>query len=135
MAEEWEDCPDTDAEWAILDLDGFSAEAVKESAKQHGGVSLIGLDSPTPFLRIGNMHFKGSYDAPLGSDLIFATSANQAIQPRLRGPFRIRLLLGGWYSKPYHRHCSYRATIRPRKRYIQQSEYYAGSESGLHGRR
>ncbi|CAB4374430.1 hypothetical protein RhiirA5_497691 [Rhizophagus irregularis] len=33
--------------------------------------SLIGLDTDTPYLRIGNIHFKGEYDETIGTDLIF----------------------------------------------------------------
>ena len=30
-----------------------------------------GLDTDTPYLRIGNIHFKGEYDETIGTDLIF----------------------------------------------------------------
>ncbi|CAI2163837.1 2689_t:CDS:2 [Funneliformis geosporum] len=33
--------------------------------------SLIGLDTDTPYLRIGGIHFKGDYDETIGTDLIF----------------------------------------------------------------
>ncbi|KAI9325487.1 hypothetical protein BDR26DRAFT_189289 [Obelidium mucronatum] len=75
-ADEWEDCPLADDEYIVLDVNGFSAESIKEAARSHNGVSLIGLDSPEPMLRIGNMHFKGAFDTSIGSDIIFATSSN-----------------------------------------------------------
>ncbi|KAJ3196936.1 hypothetical protein HDU82_001605 [Entophlyctis luteolus] len=73
--DEWEDCPDTDDSYVVLDVPGFSSEALLQTAKANGGVSLIGLDTPTPFLRVGSLHFTGVFDAAQGSDVIFATSA------------------------------------------------------------
>ncbi|KAJ3020622.1 UNVERIFIED_CONTAM: hypothetical protein HDU68_010085 [Siphonaria sp. JEL0065] len=81
-ADEWEDCPDTEDSYIVLDINGFSSDSIKEAARVHGGVSLIGLDTPEPILRIGNMHFKGTFDNSLGSDVIFAASTNQSGLPK-----------------------------------------------------
>ncbi|GBC10839.1 hypothetical protein RclHR1_09950003 [Rhizophagus clarus] len=43
--------------------------------------SLIGLDTDTPYLRIGNIHFKGEYDETIGTDLIFFPESDP-INPR-----------------------------------------------------
>ncbi|KAJ3249255.1 hypothetical protein HDU78_005395 [Chytriomyces hyalinus] len=79
--DEWEDCPDTDASWVVMDIAGLSSDGVKEASK-NGGVSLMGLDTATPYLRIGNMHFKGAFDSSLGTDLVFAASANASTHTR-----------------------------------------------------
>jgi hypothetical protein len=40
-------------------------------AASASGVKLIGMDTPTPYLRIGNLTFKGKHDLNVGTDLIF----------------------------------------------------------------
>ncbi|ORY49190.1 hypothetical protein BCR33DRAFT_714217 [Rhizoclosmatium globosum] len=75
-AHEWEDCPEAEDEWIVMDVNGFSVDSIKDAARAHGGLSLIGLDSEEPILKIGNMHFRGVFDNSLGSDMIFATSSN-----------------------------------------------------------
>ncbi|CAG8438217.1 2738_t:CDS:2 [Acaulospora morrowiae] len=51
-------------------IDNESAES-KQTEKEEITYSLIGLDTESPRLRIGNMHFKGEYDESVGTDLIF----------------------------------------------------------------
>ncbi|KAJ3164629.1 hypothetical protein HDU88_005277 [Geranomyces variabilis] len=82
--DEWEE-----TKYIVLDVGSELAAAdVQAAAAEHQGVSIIGLDSPTPYLRIGNMIFQGAVDRTLGTDLIFATSAQDGTraQRALRGP-------------------------------------------------
>ncbi|KAJ3327938.1 hypothetical protein HDU76_010858 [Blyttiomyces sp. JEL0837] len=71
---EWEE----ETSYLVLDLGPeVPADAIKSAVKSFEGLSLIGLESPNPMLRIGNMIFKGSFDSTLGTDMVFATSASR----------------------------------------------------------
>ncbi|KAI8593347.1 hypothetical protein BDZ88DRAFT_139496 [Geranomyces variabilis] len=83
--DEWEE----ETKYIVLDVGSELAAAdVQAAAAEHQGVSIIGLDSATPYLRIGDMIFQGAVDRTLGTDLIFATSAQDGTraQRALRGP-------------------------------------------------
>jgi hypothetical protein len=41
-----------------------------------------GLDTSTPFLRLGNTIYRGAFDTTIGTDLIFAASATR---PKKKG--------------------------------------------------
>ncbi|KAI9285645.1 hypothetical protein BC943DRAFT_322711 [Umbelopsis sp. AD052] len=40
-----------------------------ESAESNGGYSLIGLDTPTPYLQLGSEIYQGEFDETIGSNL------------------------------------------------------------------
>jgi hypothetical protein len=57
-------------EYVILDTGPRTSTQTLLSASS-SGVKLIGMDTPTPFLRIGGLMFKGKHDLNVGSDMIF----------------------------------------------------------------
>ncbi|KAJ3281571.1 hypothetical protein HK104_011393 [Borealophlyctis nickersoniae] len=82
--------------YVVLDLGSdFTKEMIEAAATVHDGVSLIngnqrktkkmylqGLDTPTPFLRVGNLIYKGTLDQTVGTDLIFSASAQDESRPK-----------------------------------------------------
>ncbi|KAJ3112688.1 hypothetical protein HK100_002241 [Physocladia obscura] len=78
--EEWETCPDNIDNYVVLDVDGFSADAIQKAAKLNHGIAIMGLETESPFMRIGTMFFKGVFDNSIGSDIIFATSDSSSSQ-------------------------------------------------------
>ncbi|ORX92071.1 hypothetical protein K493DRAFT_339004 [Basidiobolus meristosporus CBS 931.73] len=61
--------------YIVLDL---GTEVTTDMLKSSGtdGYSLMGLDTESPYLKIGNMVFKGQYDETLGTELVFCPSGN-----------------------------------------------------------
>ncbi|TPX50621.1 hypothetical protein SeLEV6574_g00794 [Synchytrium endobioticum] len=58
--------------YVVVDLGPeFKSEDISNAAKRYGGLSIIGLDQPAPFVRVGNLYFQGKLDRALGTDLIF----------------------------------------------------------------
>ncbi|KAJ3009859.1 hypothetical protein HKX48_007723 [Thoreauomyces humboldtii] len=72
--DEWEE----ETRYMILDLGSdVPASLLESAAAEHQDVSLMGLDTPTPYLRIANLTFRGALDRTLGTDLIFSTVAQE----------------------------------------------------------
>ncbi|TPX56041.1 hypothetical protein PhCBS80983_g04842 [Powellomyces hirtus] len=83
--DEWEE----ETRYIVLDLGTeVTSETVQAAAASHEGVSIVGLDSSAPHLRVGNLVFRGTLDRTLGTDLIFATSKHDDARPQRapRGP-------------------------------------------------
>ncbi|KAI8820825.1 uncharacterized protein EV422DRAFT_596095 [Fimicolochytrium jonesii] len=77
--DEWEE----ETKYVVLDLGTeVDAETVQAAAAKYEGLSIIGLDTATPVLRIGNMVFKGALDRTLGTDLIFSKSNPNESRPK-----------------------------------------------------
>ncbi|KAI8827286.1 uncharacterized protein EV422DRAFT_34744 [Fimicolochytrium jonesii] len=77
--DEWEE----ETKYLVLDVGTeVDAETVQAAATKYEGLSIIGLDTPTPILRVGNMVFKGSLDRTLGTDLIFSKSNPNESRPK-----------------------------------------------------
>ncbi|KAJ3342046.1 hypothetical protein HDU93_003568 [Gonapodya sp. JEL0774] len=65
--EEWEE----ETTYALLDLGRKTSPAVLRAALQNDPTyQIIGLDSPTPFLRLGSLFFRGKHERTLGTDLV-----------------------------------------------------------------
>ncbi|KAI8921073.1 hypothetical protein DFJ77DRAFT_448440 [Powellomyces hirtus] len=77
--DEWEE----ETRYIVLDLGTeVTSETVQAAAASHEGVSIVGLDSSAPHLRVGNLVFRGTLDRTLGTDLIFATSKHDDARPQ-----------------------------------------------------
>ncbi|EGF81859.1 hypothetical protein BATDEDRAFT_87276 [Batrachochytrium dendrobatidis JAM81] len=62
--------------YVVLDLgQEVNAETLRKEVLEHNGISLIGMDSPKPVLRIGNWVFQGEPDIVIGTDLLFKVAA------------------------------------------------------------
>ncbi|KAI8930324.1 hypothetical protein BC831DRAFT_395368 [Entophlyctis helioformis] len=61
--------------FVVLDL-GFetTVEALHREAAEHNGLSLIGIDTPSPVMRVGNLVYRGEPDIVVGTDLLFAVA-------------------------------------------------------------
>lgn len=57
-------------EYIVLDTSAENTSSIASSASA-GGIKLIGMDTPTPYLRVGTMVFKGKHDVNVGTDMIF----------------------------------------------------------------
>ncbi|TPX49487.1 hypothetical protein SeMB42_g02599 [Synchytrium endobioticum] len=45
--------------YVVVDLGPeFKSEDISNAAKRYGGLSIIGLDQPAPFVRVGNLYFQ-----------------------------------------------------------------------------
>ncbi|KND00442.1 uncharacterized protein SPPG_04761 [Spizellomyces punctatus DAOM BR117] len=78
-SDEWEE----ETTYVVLDLGtDVTVDTVKAAASEYDGVSLIGLDTPSPYLRVGNLMFKGAFDRTIGTDMIFAASAQDENRPK-----------------------------------------------------
>ncbi|KAI8803311.1 hypothetical protein BJ742DRAFT_501590 [Cladochytrium replicatum] len=53
-----------------------NADILNRAAAEYDGVSLAGEDTPTPYLRVGNMFFKGTVDRTLGTHMVFGLTNN-----------------------------------------------------------
>ncbi|CAG8648735.1 9691_t:CDS:2, partial [Dentiscutata heterogama] len=51
------------------DVSGSGGDGENEKIKEDITYSLIGLETDSPRMRIGNMYFKGEYDESIGTDL------------------------------------------------------------------
>ncbi|KAI9011226.1 hypothetical protein BC832DRAFT_590469 [Gaertneriomyces semiglobifer] len=70
-------------QYLVLDLGtDLTSDMLHNAASSHHGVSLIGLETATPYLRVGNLAFQGSFDTTLGTDLIFTSSRDDESRPR-----------------------------------------------------
>ncbi|RUS13561.1 hypothetical protein BC937DRAFT_95133 [Endogone sp. FLAS-F59071] len=59
--------------YIVLDLGSdVNAEVITSAAAKSGGYSLVGLDTPTPYLQIGPLIFRGEFDETIGTDLLFS---------------------------------------------------------------
>ncbi|KAJ3415686.1 hypothetical protein HDV05_004364 [Chytridiales sp. JEL 0842] len=73
--DEWED---EEVNYIVMDMGSeLTAEKVKGAARNYQGISLIGLETPNPYLRLGKSVYKGSFDTTVGTDMIFAASATR----------------------------------------------------------
>ncbi|KAJ3124157.1 60S ribosomal protein L38 [Nowakowskiella sp. JEL0407] len=73
--EEWEE----ETTYVILDLGSDSSpQTIHQLAQNYEGISILGLETATPFLRIGNIHYKGQVERGLGTHMIF--NSNRTIE-------------------------------------------------------
>ncbi|TPX71061.1 hypothetical protein SpCBS45565_g01296 [Spizellomyces sp. 'palustris'] len=80
-SDEWEE--EVWTTYVVLDLGTeVTVDSVKAAATEYDGVSLIGLDTPSPYLRVGNLMFKGAFDRTIGTDMIFAASVQDENRPK-----------------------------------------------------
>ncbi|KAI9099440.1 hypothetical protein DFS34DRAFT_617585 [Phlyctochytrium arcticum] len=78
-SDEWE----TEEQYIVMDLGpDVSADSLKDAASKFGGVSMTGLESETPYLRVGNLYFEGAFDVRLGTDMIFAVGEDDENRTR-----------------------------------------------------
>ncbi|KAI9201800.1 uncharacterized protein BJ171DRAFT_195765 [Polychytrium aggregatum] len=58
--------------YAVLD---FGADlhpvALRRVMEDYNGMSVVGIDTATPYVRLGNMTFQGVLDQAIGTDLLF----------------------------------------------------------------
>ncbi|KAH8551330.1 hypothetical protein BGW37DRAFT_493251 [Umbelopsis sp. PMI_123] len=59
----------TETQYILLDLEDNAPEDILETTEANGGYSLIGLDTPTPYLQLGSEIYKGEFDETIGSNL------------------------------------------------------------------
>ncbi|KAM3583675.1 hypothetical protein VKS41_003647 [Umbelopsis sp. WA50703] len=60
----------TETQYIILDVGDTVSDDIIESAQASGGCSLVGLDTPTPFLQLGTDVYQGQHDETIGSNLL-----------------------------------------------------------------
>lgn len=75
----------------ILDL-GAHHSAAKIKAASTSGMKLIGMDTPSPILRIGTMDFQGRHEETLGTDVIFASSKSKTLKLQAVSNVRTRFV-------------------------------------------
>ena len=59
----------------ILEVGKHPPEFLESALKDK--IQITGMDSKTPYFRICNQLFKGTYDKTIGTDLIFAVGMNE----------------------------------------------------------
>ncbi|KAI8577159.1 hypothetical protein K450DRAFT_253122 [Umbelopsis ramanniana AG] len=59
----------TETQYILLDLGENAPDDIVESGETSGGYSLIGLDTPTPYLQLGSEIYQGEFDETIGSNL------------------------------------------------------------------
>ncbi|KAG2178271.1 hypothetical protein INT43_003524 [Umbelopsis isabellina] len=57
----------TETQYIILDVGDTVSDDIIESAQASGGCSLVGLDTPTPFLQLGTDVYQGQHDETIGT--------------------------------------------------------------------
>ncbi|KAL2920273.1 General transcription factor 3C polypeptide 6 [Polyrhizophydium stewartii] len=68
--------PEAQTAYVLLELGPeLTVETLRQEAAQHNGLSLLGLDTPAPVLRIGSLVYVGQPDIPVGTTLLFKLAA------------------------------------------------------------
>ncbi|KAL3899933.1 MAG: hypothetical protein SGCHY_001699 [Lobulomycetales sp.] len=70
-----------ETEYIVMDLGPVAAphlEAVRHAGSAGATVKLIGIDTPTPFLQLGDAVYRGKHDLAVGCDLLLERSMSGA---------------------------------------------------------
>ena len=76
-----------------LCFDKQSKESTQKLLTEFDGMQITGIDSDTPFVRIGNCLFEGKYDQSIGTDLIFNNSTRTSTQLAQFNTSNLKLIL------------------------------------------
>ncbi|GAB5586475.1 hypothetical protein Unana1_01375 [Umbelopsis nana] len=66
----------TETQYILLELGENVPEDILIGTEASGGYSLIGLNTPTPFLQLGPEIYQGYYDETIGSNLLLEKVPN-----------------------------------------------------------
>ncbi|KAH6571317.1 hypothetical protein BASA50_002055 [Batrachochytrium salamandrivorans] len=68
--------------YVVFDLGSdITLETLRKEAADHNGVSLVGIDTAKPVLRVGNWVYQGEPDILIGTDMIFKVASPSTTQP------------------------------------------------------
>ncbi|KAJ3056237.1 hypothetical protein HK097_007720 [Rhizophlyctis rosea] len=80
---ESEDEYEEEVTYIVMDIGTeLTQEMVNNAATKNEGISITGIETGNPFLRIGSLFYQGQFDQCLGTDLIFSSATHDESKPK-----------------------------------------------------